>query len=873
MNLKTIYTRGLAMFLSLVMIIGTLSLPALAADAEPLPDLTPPTEEELETAPTDQAYKDPFDEAKEADQLDGEKLDAVNKEIEDAVDTANQEIGEANAAADAAAAEAGAQIENINQEIDANSKAAEAAATEANSFAQQAKDTALSLEAREEAAGKAQEAAEAAKAAAEKADAQVTAAQAVVDAAQEALDKANTDYQAAIDKANELLEDANGDPGLKAQAEQLLKDAAAKVESAESKLLGAQSAFETVESARITAWGNSETARIAAEAAKQAAEGQQTVIDGASGQYGNGIVDSDRDTVNTQTDGAISAKELEDAAQAVVDAHTKAEDLQELDKLTGAQEKLESAKNAYDEADKALNGYTDENGNRVEGAQGIAKAAKDNLDEQVTDSSEGVAKLWLDTHYADAKGTNYRKVINAVLANESPDWLTEKMIEKVISDAKSHTALTQGGQYIVKLGETLEALRTARAALAGQETALSAVVEEVTGATGTAGTSAQEVLANLAGEIGRINDGGKYDAELENLTNAIETANTALDAAKNMYACKGGSSDVDSLDRAQEALTAASDAYSQAIASLNSTLKDSKLSTSTTTETLKALKEQKEAVDTARGLLETMKIRADEYQLAQSAYQEKHEAAQSAQNQYQAAKKAVDTARTNLENAKAHPAAFNEQDLSRLAQALENAKLALTEAETAKQNAEKEEAEARRDAEDAHDAFEKAAEDAGGSDVDPGGSTGNTSTGAGDPDFRFDFSGSSDSASAGSTTIEDSEIPLAGLISVAQLLDVLRRHEEISDTGLPEDFPWAGHEYAQAICWGLETELVADTADNPFDPDEIVTVAILRQIMTQYAGYLDTTFDVIIEDADDMPAMNCDGILAEFFAKLEEQAA
>lgn len=397
--------------------------------------------------------------------------------------------------------------------------------------------------------------------------------------------------------------------------------------------------------------------------------------------------------------------------------------------------------------------------------------------------------------------------------------------------------------------------------------------KKFTGATGTAGTNAQEVLANLAGEIGRINDGGKYDAELENLTNAIETANTALDAAKNMYACKGGSSDVDSLDRAQEALTAASDAYSQAIASLNSTLKDSKLSTSTTIETLKALKEQKEAVDTARGLLETMKIRADEYQLAQSAYQEKHEAAQSAQNQYQAAKKAVDTARTNLENAKAHPAAFNEQDLSRLAQALENAKLALTEAETAKQNAEKEEAEARRDAEDARDAFEKAAEDAGGSDVDPGGSTGNTSTGAGDPDFRFDFSGSSDSASAGSTTIEDSEIPLAGLISVAQLLDVLRRHEEISDTGLPEDFPWAGHEYAQAICWGLETELVADTADNPFDPDEIVTVAILRQIMTQYAGYLDTTFDVIIEDADDMPAMNCDGILAEFFAKLEEQAA
>ncbi len=308
----------------------------------------------------------------------------------------------------------------------------------------------------------------------------MTAAQAVVDAAQEALDKANTDYQAAIDKANELLEDANSDPGLKAQAEQLLKDAAAKVESSESKLLGAQSAFETVESARITAWGNSETARIAAEAAKQAAEGQQTVIDGASGQYGNGIVDSDRDTVNTQTDGAISAKELEEAAQAVVDAHTKAEDLQELDKLTGAQEKLESAKNAYDEADKALNGYTDENGNRVEGAQGIARAAKDNLDEQVTDGFEGVANGWLDIACDITAITHTRReVINKVLANERPDWLTEKIIKNVISDAKGHLALTQGGQYIVKLGETLEALRTARAALAGQETALSAVVEEV----------------------------------------------------------------------------------------------------------------------------------------------------------------------------------------------------------------------------------------------------------------------------------------------------------------------------------------------------------------------------------------------------------
>ncbi len=52
-----------------------------------------------------------------------------------------------------------------------------------------------------------------------------------------------------------------------------------------------------------------------------------------------------------------------------------------------------------------------------------------------------------------------------------------------------------------------------------------------------------------------------------------------------------------------------------------------------------------------------------------------------------------------------------------------------------------------------------------------------------------------------------------------------------------------------------------------------ITTAILREVMTNYAAYLDTTFDVVIEGEDDMIVMNCDEILAEFYVSLEEKAA
>ena len=130
-------------------------------------------------------------------------------------------------------------------------------------------------------------------------------------------------------------------------------------------------------------------------------------------------------------------------------------------------------------------------------------------------------------------------------------------------------------------------------------------------------------------------------------------------------------------------------------------------------------------------------------------------------------------------------------------------------------------------------------------------------------DVLVDFNTLTVADATGDTTITDNEIPLAGLISRAQLVSFLYTHE-----GSPDGEDVEG-EYTLAMAWAVAKEIV----DEEDDPDEIVTVAILREVMTNYAAYLDTTFDMVIEGEDDMIVMNCDEILAEFYASLEDKAA
>ncbi len=120
--------------------------------------------------------------------------------------------------------------------------------------------------------------------------------------------------------------------------------------------------------------------------------------------------------------------------------------------------------------------------------------------------------------------------------------------------------------------------------------------------------------------------------------------------------------------------------------------------------------------------------------------------------------------------------------------------------------------------------------------------------------FGYDFSDGEDI-----TVIEDDEIPLAGLISRAQLVSFLYAHE-----GSPDGADAEG-EYVKAFAWAVVCEIV----DGEDDPEEIVTVAILRRVMVRYAGYLGVSFDIPIEGEDDLPVMNCGEILTAFYASVE----
>lgn len=128
---------------------------------------------------------------------------------------------------------------------------------------------------------------------------------------------------------------------------------------------------------------------------------------------------------------------------------------------------------------------------------------------------------------------------------------------------------------------------------------------------------------------------------------------------------------------------------------------------------------------------------------------------------------------------------------------------------------------------------------------------------------------------ADTVDIEDEEVPLAGMMSTAQLLEELRVREEIADVELPEDFKFMDHDYAQAIFWALSEELVADTEEEPLDPDEIVTVGLMRKVLNAFAvnckGYED--FATAIEGEDDEIVIDLGERLNLFYEELEQYAA
>lgn len=144
------------------------------------------------------------------------------------------------------------------------------------------------------------------------------------------------------------------------------------------------------------------------------------------------------------------------------------------------------------------------------------------------------------------------------------------------------------------------------------------------------------------------------------------------------------------------------------------------------------------------------------------------------------------------------------------------------------------------------------------------------------PDDDIPLAGTPATAAAGedTTIITEEEIPLAGLTAICQLLDELYRYEESPAAELPEEFPFAEHDYAQAICWSLDSALVFDTEEEPFDPDELLTAGILREVLSRFAarkGIEELEFTVDGEDEDLI--MDLGDQLSTFYTLLEEALA
>ena len=124
------------------------------------------------------------------------------------------------------------------------------------------------------------------------------------------------------------------------------------------------------------------------------------------------------------------------------------------------------------------------------------------------------------------------------------------------------------------------------------------------------------------------------------------------------------------------------------------------------------------------------------------------------------------------------------------------------------------------------------------------------------------------------TEINDPAAPLAaGPVTRAQFIDYLWRHE-----GEPEgadctfaDVP-ADHEYVLALGWAEANGIAAAYDDGTFQPDELVTVAAVREFLGNFASVFGTNaVDVAdlttLTGADDEAVLNCDQVLAQFFGE------
>lgn len=125
------------------------------------------------------------------------------------------------------------------------------------------------------------------------------------------------------------------------------------------------------------------------------------------------------------------------------------------------------------------------------------------------------------------------------------------------------------------------------------------------------------------------------------------------------------------------------------------------------------------------------------------------------------------------------------------------------------------------------------------------------------------------------TELDENTVPLAsGPVTRAEFIDYLWRHEgEPASNGactfadVPEDHP-----YALALAWGEQNGIAEAYEDGTFEPDELVTVADVREFLGNFAGVfggnaVSAAGLTTLTGDDDEAVLNCDEVLAEFFGE------
>ena len=136
-------------------------------------------------------------------------------------------------------------------------------------------------------------------------------------------------------------------------------------------------------------------------------------------------------------------------------------------------------------------------------------------------------------------------------------------------------------------------------------------------------------------------------------------------------------------------------------------------------------------------------------------------------------------------------------------------------------------------------------------------------------------------AATPTTEIDDVEVPLAaGPVTRAEFIDYLWRYEGKPDNNRVCTFAdvAADHEYVLALAWAEQNGIAVADEDGNFQPDELVTVAAVREFLGNFARVFGMNVDVYalttLVGEDDEAALNCDEALAEFFGEEPaEQAA